>query len=429
MNSTNKKPTGSQPPLNRAQPGARPVAPPVYRPQPVPKVLQRKVSPVQNPNAAQAPRLPVAPPVYRPQATQGVQAKLAGPTQTKPQPVAAPVRHPRVVPKVLQMKKTTSQPAPHKQPPGPLIGRRSSVVQRKYGRDTYVEVNGPGGTWYGVVTGTVHHASGTLRIRVGGTDEQVEVPEAQVRLHPTIGNSPGAAFAAASRMVAASYEERRDGDSVATAGGTWTAVEYNSKMGRDDPSARGLHIKLVFTPNHTVNATNIVLVQTVAATKNTVAYFLDASVKARSANNVSIDQRGSSASPEYAVDPARSGGGFGSAPLQAGAGEHGYRYQLHPGHWTTKPAWLTDNPHMRGIVSASRQVFETTAIAAAGHDQGRYYGSVRWGWTWSPNGMVKLIPLAVVTAGYGASAEFTASARQWNRTLTSEGAHPVQIPV
>src|SRR6185369_6841459 len=35
-----------------------------------------------------------------------------------------------------------------------------------------------------------------------------------------------------------------------------------------DPTARGLHMKLRFTPNHTVDATSIVLVQTVTAMKN-----------------------------------------------------------------------------------------------------------------------------------------------------------------
>src|SRR5690349_15069598 len=96
-------------------------------------------------------------------------------------------------------------------------------------------------------------------------------------------------------MIAASKEERRDGESVNTAGGTWTAVEYNSKMGYLDPSARGLHMKLSFTPNDTVNATNIVLVQTVKTTQNNALYYLNsAAIEARSVDGVSIDQMGTS---------------------------------------------------------------------------------------------------------------------------------------
>jgi hypothetical protein len=233
---------------------------------------------------------------------------------------------------------------------------------------------------------------------------------------------------AAHHQIAASKEERRDGESVNTAGGTWTAVEYNSKMGRDDPGARGLHIKLQFTPNHTVNATKIVLVQTVKAIRNATPYFMNASVSARSVGGVSIDQQGKSPSPEYAANPDAPGGEFGAAAVEPDAGEHGYRHQVH-GHWTVKSAWLNDNPHMREVESASRQVFETTAIAAEGTDKGRYYGSVRWGWYWSPGGMVHLLPLTVVTLGYGASAQFRMSAMQWNMTPTSTGAHPVQIPI
>lgn len=60
-------------------PKASPKAPPVYRPQPTPKVLQKKasMSPQAVPGARQT---PAAPPAYRPQPTApaAVQAKKAG---------------------------------------------------------------------------------------------------------------------------------------------------------------------------------------------------------------------------------------------------------------------------------------------------------------------------------------------------------------
>ncbi len=118
------------------------------------------------------------------------------------------------------------------------------------------------------------------------------------------------------------------------------------------------------------------------------------------------------------------------APVENGAGEHGYRYQCdHTGRWCVKPAWLLDNPRMREIQSLSRQTFETTAIAAEGKDKERYYGSVEWGWSWAPGRKVKLIRLRVVTQGYGASAQFELSAKQLNKTPTSKGALPVKIPL
>src|SRR5262245_31632672 len=110
MNSTNRKsPQATQsverpvvppvyhapPPLKAVQPivanGAanrRPaVAPSVYRPQPVPKVLQQKRSSPGRP-VARAPHLPVAPPVYRPEAGKTVQPKAISPLRT---PTAANV--------------------------------------------------------------------------------------------------------------------------------------------------------------------------------------------------------------------------------------------------------------------------------------------------------------------------------------------------
>jgi len=413
---------------------------PVYKPQP--KITQPKI--VSVPSKINAPaqnvRKPVAPPVYRPQVKPAsVQAKFtAGPAQIKSQPAAPPVCRAQVVPKVLQTKKAVIQPAAKIQLAVPRIVRPSNTVQRQIARGTYVEVTGAGGTWYGVITGPRHYATNTYRVRVGGTDQQVEVPEADIRLHPTILASPRALeFAAERALRVAVYEERRDGDSVNTAGGTWTAVEYFSRaeMGRReggrvirDQTARGLHIKLQFTPNHTVDATSIVLIQTVTAMRDWAPYFIDDSVAERSIHNVAIDQVATSTSPEYAVDPSHSGGGLGLAPVQAGAGEHGYRYQLSPGHWRMKPAWIQDDPHLTAVSEFAQHRFETVAIAAAGNQRGRYYGSVAWGYAWTKGDKVKLIPLEVVTAGNGASAQFRESARQWNRTPVGDSI-PIQIPL
>lgn len=84
MNPSNKKPNAPNVKL--------PVAPPVYRPQPMPKVLQRKLVAGVNPSSVQAPRLPIAPPVYRPQATPLVQRKSVSPVLKSP---ALPVPQPK----------------------------------------------------------------------------------------------------------------------------------------------------------------------------------------------------------------------------------------------------------------------------------------------------------------------------------------------
>ena len=110
-----------------AQPSAtqaRPVAPPAYRPQPVPKVLQRKTNGTPQP-ANQTKRAPVAPPVYRPQPKPTLQPKAALPVPALklPQAAACCPRHGSLQPKHAGPAQT-AQPA-HQHPPG----RQGNQVQ------------------------------------------------------------------------------------------------------------------------------------------------------------------------------------------------------------------------------------------------------------------------------------------------------------
>jgi hypothetical protein len=91
--------------------------PPVYRPQPAPKVLQTKAACCRPPRAvAHTPRAPVAPPVYRPEPKKIVQPKMATATRTPRE--APPVYRPQPTPKVLQTKEPAGQ--------RPLVGRRTA---------------------------------------------------------------------------------------------------------------------------------------------------------------------------------------------------------------------------------------------------------------------------------------------------------------
>src|ERR1044072_7290840 len=67
MNSKNPKPGD--------QSKRGPIARPAFRPQPTPKVLQRKTVTSQPPRPEQGRRQPVAPPVYRPETQKTVQPK------------------------------------------------------------------------------------------------------------------------------------------------------------------------------------------------------------------------------------------------------------------------------------------------------------------------------------------------------------------
>ena len=81
-----------------AQSVRQPVAPPAYRPQPVPRVLQKK-------SAIGPHTKPIA-----------IQPKMAGSSQVNNRPVAPPVYKPQPVPKVLQTKMAAGQHSPAVQP-------------------------------------------------------------------------------------------------------------------------------------------------------------------------------------------------------------------------------------------------------------------------------------------------------------------------
>jgi hypothetical protein len=93
-------------------------------------------------------------------------------------------------------------------------------------------------------------------------------------------------------------------------------------------------------------------------------------------------------------------------------------------------AKLADGPSI-GSVDVSKdsaQVFETTALAIKGHDQGTYYGSVQWGWRTDAAGSHTKIPFRVVSEGVPSST-YLKAAGMWNTTKSSNGADTVDLPL
>jgi hypothetical protein len=152
-----------------------PAAPPVYRPQPLPRVLQTKKSIPAGavvPNPGRKP--PTPPPVYRPQpAPKVLQRKVAclqqrQPPATQPNraPAAPPVYRPQPSPAVLQAKQEAGKRLPagqlsRRSEPGKIVQPKASVIQRmseeEYNQlnETYtwqtveLALNLLGGTWIG----------------------------------------------------------------------------------------------------------------------------------------------------------------------------------------------------------------------------------------------------------------------------------------
>jgi hypothetical protein len=126
------KPTGPRPPLVSAhktgnqpatqQTRVKPVAPPVYRPHPTPKVLQPKAA------APQVRKAPAAPPVYRPQPSlKCLQPRAATPQQSTPGRAKA-VPEPPSATRVLQPK-AAAPPVYRPQPTSTVLQRKASPTQ------------------------------------------------------------------------------------------------------------------------------------------------------------------------------------------------------------------------------------------------------------------------------------------------------------
>ncbi|RPH78201.1 MAG: hypothetical protein EHM88_16415 [Candidatus Rokuibacteriota bacterium] len=102
-----------------------------------------------------------------------------------------------------------------------------------------------------------------------------------------------------------------------------------------------------------------------------------------------------------------------------GGAQHGYR-KVVSGSFVTRPAELYDAPMLPGAGANSEQVFETTALAIAGPQNGTYYGSVEWGWRKDAAATFSRLPLRVVSQGVP-SVTFLTAAQIWNQSKASFG--------
>ena len=155
---TNQKSTparGAKPALKRQT-----VRPPVYRPQPTPVVLQRKMA------SASVPRVqssgshgqPVAPPVYRPQTKKVAQPKIVNrkPRILAPSSGRAPASHVRSAPTVVQRTKMATCAAPQHTnviqahlemlPDGTARETRTGQIYTNMGNSWVMDANG--GAYY-----------------------------------------------------------------------------------------------------------------------------------------------------------------------------------------------------------------------------------------------------------------------------------------
>ena len=176
-----------RPTNNVAQPKMnRPVAPPVYRPQPAPRFLQGKLvvarqgqqsAAVVQPKLANAnsSQRPSAPPVYRPQQRAIVQPKMA--LQSRKPPVAPPVYRPGatagVQPKMSSGNRLTPTAPPVYRP------QQTNILQGKSAAnpDSARQDNSPatGATNVRLTTPNVIGSTGTMASRLGDRIRQMRM--------------------------------------------------------------------------------------------------------------------------------------------------------------------------------------------------------------------------------------------------------------
>jgi hypothetical protein len=209
-----------------------------------------------------------------------------------------------------------------------------------------------------------------------------------------------------------------------TLGGEWNADPY-AEWDHPQRLAKGVDIRLEFTPNLNAAADKIGLTQSIKAVKGNEQYRPTDDVKAAHAQEKlsvtggaqkdwMIDRRYGNTNPIYGADdiPNTTGKTLGDTTFNEQ--QPGFSQLFERG--VTDKAVLCDTP-MRPVPLAAnaRMEFETTALAIAGPQKDSYYGSVTWGWTTNSNGVLAPIPFARKSAG-NPTASFTESAQIWNQT-------------
>jgi hypothetical protein len=211
---------------------------------------------------------------------------------------------------------------------------------------------------------------------------------------------------------------------IVTTWGTFKVPVYE-----DTPN--GLNVQIEFHPNDKTNARAIGLVQVVKnkiAGKNVVDH--PTAENQTSAEGYRIDATSTNRNPLYGT-LSSSGRTTPDATLEStpnssrgmrGAVKNIYELgQSKQYNWVGDKkkhlkALLKDTPHGTTSDSFSGQYFETTALAIRGPHQGKYYGSITWGWE-THNKKKYILPVKLKSEG-NPSSDFMDAAEKWNDSKT-----------
>ena len=223
---------------------------------------------------------------------------------------------------------------------------------------------------------------------------------------------------------------------VTTWGGEFDTDKYELTS---DPGQDGVEINLRFKPGSNVNAELIGMTQTARSREKGAPVIIGsgASKTALEARTIPageagagsrIDRVSTHGNPLYAADKPGANDTLAATPTVAIWGQHGWRYTDASGTLKKQDALLKDRSQLFSTRKESSQIFETTALAVKGAQEGTFYGSVQWGWEKDVTDTVKKLPLSLVSQGVP-SATFGRASELWNKGKTSEGKDTIDLPL
>ncbi len=223
---------------------------------------------------------------------------------------------------------------------------------------------------------------------------------------------------------------------VKTWGGEYDTDKYELTK---DPGMDGVEIELKFKPNKYVDAELIGMTQTVRSREKGMPFAIGAGKEKKALESrmvptveagagTMIDRIAKYGNPIYPAKMPSPGDTLSDTPTDAFWGQHGWHFTDKVGKLQEQDALLKDKPQLLSTRKESNQVFETTALAVKGVQEGTYYGSVQWGWEKDAIGKVKKLPLTLVSNDVPSSV-FARASELWNKAKTSEGKETIDLPI
>lgn len=232
---------------------------------------------------------------------------------------------------------------------------------------------------------------------------------------------------------------------ILTLGGEWEDVVHKKIQNEE---VTGLDMKLEFTPNARVNASKIGLTQAIHSQVNGELKLIGRPdqkalqhhrmVTEGESKGWMIDRLGNPNitveneaiepnNPVYGSDRVKDPIGKTIRDTTFSDQESGFSQlgRRIPSDSNVVNAVLADTPKLTTseIGPNSHQIFETTALALEGDQEGTYYGSVTWGWEKDQSGKYREIQLEMKKFGRP-SPNFLKSAEKWNASVNKANQVP-----